>query len=230
MAERAAALTGPQRREVLASDRVTGEVRGTAGIRTALVGKGLAAVHGRVRATYLTADGLAVRDWLRSRSAGGPSVEAPAAEPGAFVAATGEGEAGSPEDQAERTVAVARAWAGLVEVRRLAGGGSGGGGLPAPWELARPVWAVALALEAAGLPPSAADRTGRRTRTGYRVTESGQAGEVRVEWRGPSAGEARLEAEARLSECARRLSERGWAALRYQGPQHTRFLLVSARR
>uniref|UniRef100_UPI0018D03696 hypothetical protein n=1 Tax=Streptomyces clavuligerus TaxID=1901 RepID=UPI0018D03696 len=138
---------------------------------------------------------------------------------GAFQAATGDGPArGGPAREAE----VRAAFAGLIQIRRLTGAA------PAPWERGRMVWAVALALEAAGVPASAVDADGERTETGYRVRASDRPGAVRVEWTGPPGEGARLSADERLRECARVLAEAGWEALLYRGAGGRRLLEVEA--
>ncbi|MTE22276.1 hypothetical protein F0L17_24870 [Streptomyces sp. TRM43335] len=154
----------------------------------------------------------------------------PAPGGGGFDAATGDGP--EPAEGPRRRAAAARAWAGVLEIRRVTGGAPGGGdgtAVPAPWERTRAVRAVSLALEAAGVPPSAVGGDGRRTRTGYRVSPSEEPGSVRVEWLGPSVSEARREAGERLRACARLLEERGWEALLYRGPRRTPFLSVTPR-
>jgi hypothetical protein len=125
----------------------------------------------------------------------------------------------------ERAAEVGGAWAGVREIRRV----SGAGEVPARWERERMAWAVALALEAAGVPASAVDRSGRRVRAGYRVGEGPEPGTVRVEWRGPATAPAGPEAEAALARCTALLAERGWAALAYLGPGRHRYLLVTPR-
>ncbi|MEE1943125.1 hypothetical protein V1L54_27605 [Streptomyces sp. TRM 70361] len=240
--ENAAALTPAQRREILASDPETGELAGHPAVRAALVARGLAVRHGRVGAHYLTEAGRRVRGLLeeQSREAAedAPGQEADrgeravgrAARPSAFTAATGDevDQAPGEEDAAARAAAVARAWAGVEEIRRVTGsGGTDSLRTPAGWERTGMVRAVSLALEAAGMPPSAVDGDGRRVRAGYRVAVSGEPGTVRVEWCGPVASGARQEAGPRLERCASLLAARGWEALLYRGPRGTRFLLVS---
>ena len=112
------------------------------------------------------------------------------------------------------------AWAGLLEVRRVSGTGPQ---VPAAWELSRPVQAVALALESAGLAPSGRDSAGRVTRPGYRVRPADEPGIVRVEWRTPTRTER---AEPHLAECAAELGGRGWHALEYRDRARP-FLLVA---
>lgn len=212
-------LSGPQRREILASDPVTGEVHGPGVVREALVAKKLAQVYGRRGATYLTEAGRQVRAQLQGQVS--QRQEPPDfSEPGGFVAATGDETAG--EESEGRTDQVTQAWAGVMEIRRL----SDTGGVPAAWERGRMVWAVALALEAAGVPASAVDRRGRRVRTGYHVVAGTEPGSVRVEWRGPATSGAHLEAQDRLEHAATQLAERGWAATAYLGTGGRRYLVV----
>ncbi|MFF9868988.1 hypothetical protein ACF1G0_26915 [Streptomyces sp. NPDC013953] len=158
---------------------------------------------------------------------------------GGFEAATGDGPPPAPGTEERRAAEVRVAWDGMLQIRRLTSAGTGtgtgtgaGGGdpraVPAAWELNRPVRAVALALEAAGIPPSAVGADGRRVATGYRVAPGERPGTVRVEWLGPPGGGAAQEEEGRLSECARVLDGLGWEALLYRGPRKRRFLEVEA--
>ncbi len=214
-------LSGPQRREILASDPVTGEVHGPGVVREALVAKKLTQVYGRRGATYLTEAGRQVRARLQQHVSERQEPQPPDfSEPGGFVAATGDETAG--EESEGRAEQVARAWAGVMEIRQLSDTGDG----PAAWERTRTVWAVALGLEAAGVPASAVDRRGRRVRTGYRVEAGAEPGSVRVEWRGPADSGAHLEAQDRLGHAATRLAERGWAATAYLGTGGRRYLVV----
>lgn len=141
-----------------------------------------------------------------------------------FEPATGDGP--QPPATAARAAEVRTAYEGLLQIRRLVNGRAGTS-VPAPWELHRVPRAVALALEAAGLPPSAVDAEGRRTRTGYRVTP-GPPGEQRavVGWAGPPGGGAAGEERERLAACAAVLEPLGWVCLLYRGPRGRRFLEV----
>ncbi|MFD8968110.1 hypothetical protein ACFV0C_24475 [Streptomyces sp. NPDC059568] len=143
---------------------------------------------------------------------------------GGFEAATGDGPVPGTDPRA-RAAEVRVAFEGLLQIRRLTHTGPGDpAATPAPWERRRPVRAVALALEAAGLTPSAVDGTGRRTATGFRVLAGERAAAVRVEWAGPHGGEAAQEEERALAECAAVLERLGWEALVYRGPRRRRFL------
>jgi hypothetical protein len=151
---------------------------------------------------------------------------------GAFEAATGDGPP-RPDPQADAAAAERRAnevrvaYEGLLQIRRLTNlRGGDPRAVPAPWERNQPVRAVALALEAAGIPPSALDAEGRRGGTGYRVGPGERPGQVRVEWLGPPGGGAAQEEEAALERCARALERLGWEALLYRGPRRRRHLEV----
>ncbi|WP_342776358.1 hypothetical protein [Streptomyces armeniacus] len=256
------ALTRAQRRAVADADQDTGEVHGAASTLRKLAGLGLARPYGRFGAYYLTAAGRALRESVLAAAPGtARRPESAEGAEGAFAPATGD-EPPRP-GPAEHASAAARAWDALLEIRRVTGTGTGpgtdtrGAGGPAPaapgpaapdpravpagWERARPVHAVALALEAAGVPPSAVDTSGRRVRTGYRVAaaegdEDAGPGAVRVEWRhaagtDPAGGDAYGDGPAeRLAACARVLADRGWEAERYLDSRRRRYLLVTPRR
>ncbi|MET7933159.1 hypothetical protein [Streptomyces sp. NPDC005322] len=143
-----------------------------------------------------------------------------------FEVATGDGglPAGSPRD---RETAVRSAFEGLRQIRRLMNTGTAAPHeVPAAWERHRPVRAVALALEAAGIPPSAVGTDGGRVATGYRVRAADQAGAVRVDWLGPPGSGAAYAAQDELSKCAAVLRRLGWEALEYRGPRGRRYLEV----
>ncbi|WP_326589507.1 hypothetical protein [Streptomyces brevispora] len=143
-----------------------------------------------------------------------------------FEPATGEGPP-PPGPADRRTAAVRTAFAGMLQIRRLTNTGHPAPEtVPAPWELHRPVTAIALALEASGLPASAVDASRRRTATGYRVEPGTPSGTVRVEWLGPSGSGAAHEEDGELTRCAAALRELGWTALLYRGPRRRRFLEV----
>ncbi|KIF78471.1 hypothetical protein QR77_01100, partial [Streptomyces sp. 150FB] len=73
------------------------------------------------------------------------------------MAATGDGPAPA-GDPRVRAVDVRVAFDGLLQIRRLTNGGAADPvAVPARWERLRTVRAVALALEAAGMAPSAVD-------------------------------------------------------------------------
>ncbi|MEU7565540.1 hypothetical protein [Streptomyces fradiae] len=153
--------------------------------------------------------------------------------PGAvFEPATGDGPpapdpVADPAAAGRRAAGVRVAYEGLLQIRRLtATGGGDPAAVPAAWERGQPVRAVALALEAAGVPPSALGADGGRAATGYRVSPGERPGQVRVEWLGPPGGGAAQEEEAALSRCARALERLGWEALLYRGPRRRRYLEV----
>ncbi|MFJ6938062.1 hypothetical protein [Streptomyces sp. NPDC101132] len=140
-----------------------------------------------------------------------------------------------PERVRARAAEVRAAYEGLRQIRRLvnaAGDGRPGDPTerPAPWERERPLRAVSLALEAAGVPASAVDGAGRRTETGYVVRDGEEPGTVRVSWLGPPGGRAAEEEAARLAECRSVLERAGWDALLYRGARHRRYVEVAAPR
>ncbi|MFI6144061.1 hypothetical protein [Streptomyces sp. NPDC051109] len=141
-----------------------------------------------------------------------------------FEPATGDGPARPAT--AAREAEVRTAYEGLLQIRRLVNGRAGTA-VPAPWELRQMPRAVALVLEAAGLPPSAVDAQGRRTRTGYRVAPGPSGGAaVEVTWLGPPGGGAAEAERERLTACAAALEPLGWGCLLYRGPRRRRFLEV----
>ncbi|GAA3748869.1 hypothetical protein [Streptomyces tremellae] len=144
---------------------------------------------------------------------------------GGFTPATGH--APGPADAGARRAEVAVAYDGLLQIRRLTGSGPGGAAAtPAAWERSRPVRAVALVLEAAGLPPSAVDARGARTAAGYAVRDGKRPGTAVVEWLGPAGSGAALGEEDGLRRCAGVLERHGWEALLYRGPRRRRHLEV----
>ncbi|MFD9219788.1 hypothetical protein ACFWDI_07130 [Streptomyces sp. NPDC060064] len=136
-----------------------------------------------------------------------------------FEAATGDGLLSALTER-ERTAEVRVAFEGLLQIRRVTNTA------PAAWELNQMVRAVALALEAAGVPASAVDTSGARAATGYRVRASERPRMVCVDWLGPPGSGAPQEEESRLTECAETLGRLGWEALLYRGPRRRRFLEV----
>ncbi|CAM5336167.1 hypothetical protein SAVIM338S_00992 [Streptomyces avidinii] len=155
-----------------------------------------------------------------------------------FEPASGDGPA---PPEAGRAAELRTAYEGLLQIRRLVNGPAGTG-VPAPWELRLMPRAVALALEAAGIPPSAQGPGGPpeprdpenrpavqapRTRTGYRVGPAASGpGRVEVTWLGPPGGGAAEEEQERLTACAAALEPLGWVCLLYRGPRRRRFLEV----
>ncbi|MFF9686945.1 hypothetical protein [Streptomyces sp. NPDC014623] len=143
-----------------------------------------------------------------------------------FEPATGDGSA-APDDAAGRAQEVRTAFEGMLQIRRLScAGRADPESEPAPWELHRPLRAVALALEATGIPASAVGPSGERTVTGYRVCLGEVPGTVRVEWAGPPGGGAAHNEEEALAGCATALRRLGWTVLLYRGPRRRRFLEV----
>ncbi|MEV7172545.1 hypothetical protein AB0O18_22875 [Streptomyces sp. NPDC093224] len=147
-----------------------------------------------------------------------------------FEPATGDG----PEEPAGpsgrpaaelRAAELRTAHEGLLQIRRLVNGPAGVS-VPAPWELRQLPRAVALALEAAGITPSAVGTDGRRTRTGYRVAAGTDPGRAEVTWQGPPGGGAAGEEQEGLAACAAVLEGLGWVCLVYRGPRGRRFLEV----
>ncbi|MEU5417811.1 hypothetical protein [Streptomyces sp. NPDC020667] len=98
-----------------------------------------------------------------------------------FRAATGDESPSAHDHNAEdRARAVRQAMDGLWQIRKVMNPAAGRPvSVPAQWERLQPVRAIALALEAAGIPASALDADGRRTATGYRLCR--ENGAVRVE-------------------------------------------------
>ncbi|MFE4856553.1 hypothetical protein [Streptomyces sp. NPDC056670] len=137
---------------------------------------------------------------------------------GTFEAATGDGPV---LRGAGRTAAVRTAFDGLLNIRRVMGGSG-----PAEWERLKPVRAVALTLEAAGIEASAVDAHGARCATGYRVSATDGARAVRVEWAGPAGSGAEYAANEALRGCAETLRALGWVALEYRGPRRHHYLEV----
>ncbi|MGW7329137.1 hypothetical protein ACWGIU_11220 [Streptomyces sp. NPDC054840] len=140
----------------------------------------------------------------------------------AFEPSTGDGPAAA---HGGRQAELRTAYEGLLQIRRLVNGPAGAA-VPAPWELRQLPRAVALALEAAGIVPSAVDDEGRRTRTGYRVAAGAEPGRAEVTWVGPAGGGAAGEERERLTACAVVLEGLGWVCLLYRGPRRRRFLEV----
>ncbi|MDJ0465298.1 hypothetical protein [Streptomyces sp. H27-C3] len=145
---------------------------------------------------------------------------------GAFTAATGDGPAPAAPARA-RAAEVRVAFEGLMQIRRLTNTeAEDPQAIPALWERNQAVRCVALTLEAAGFAASAADASGQRAVTGYRVVPGERPGTVRVEWLGPAGSGAAHEEQDALTGCAGALERAGWTALLYIGPRRRRFLEV----
>ncbi|MFD7020232.1 hypothetical protein [Streptomyces sp. NPDC059928] len=140
---------------------------------------------------------------------------------GRFEVATGDE---APRSGAGREAAVRTAFEGLLNIRRVLDGPDAS--TPAQWERLQSVRAVSLALEAAGIAPSAVDAAGRRCATGYRVSAADRPSVARVEWLGPPGGGAAYTANESLQRCAEVLRRLGWVALEYRGPRRHHYLEV----
>ncbi|MFF3561083.1 hypothetical protein ACFYXS_13685 [Streptomyces sp. NPDC002574] len=234
-------LTAAQRRALLESDANTGLLGAREATCAALVKQGLAVRYGRTGGHYLTPEGLRVRGELARTDLPAAEPAAPAGEEHGAEAGTsgftaddghgpgsgsGSGSGSGRPVSGSRTAEVGAAWSGLLEIRRVLQDGDTG--RPAPWERDRFVHAVALALEAAGLPPSARDDSGRPMRAGYAVAPAAaQDGVAEVSW--PSPGDD--PAEAALERCRALLEPHGWqCTLHRDRGGRASFLLVSPRR
>lgn len=232
-------LTAVQRRALLESDANTGQLSAREATCAALTRQGLAVRYGRTGGWYLTQEGRRVRTELTGGELArprpphspeepprgpdpDPGPAAPAPEHG-FAADDGSG-TGRPTPG--RAAEVAAAWSGLLEIRRVLQDGDTT--RPAPWERERYVHAVALALEAARIPPSAHDAAGRQAAAGYVVTPAAQSGVAEVSWPSP-AGDAPA-AETALAGCRAVLEAHGWQCTLHHDRRRRAFLLVSPRR
>lgn len=142
-------------------------------------------------------------------------------EPATGDGIVGPGTGGGTNAEVVRAEEVRTAYAGLLQIRRISGSA------PAAWERGQPVRAVALTLEAAGIPPSALTPAGERAATGYRVSSGPRPGTAHIEWLGPPGSGAPTEAGARLRACVAALDAAGgWDALLYRGERGRRFVEV----
>ncbi|MFG2888451.1 hypothetical protein [Streptomyces sp. NPDC048248] len=96
----------------------------------------------------------------------------------------------------------------------------------AEWERRQPVRAIALCLEAAGIPPSAVDVDGQPVATGYRVDPAEPPAVARIEWLGPPGSGAAHQEQEELRRCGSALRALGWQALEYRGPRRHWYLEV----
>ncbi|MFE2428936.1 hypothetical protein ACFXJ5_19610 [Streptomyces sp. NPDC059373] len=211
-------LSAAQRRAILESDAETGRLGARVPTCEALARLGLAVRYGRVGGYYLTPEGLRVRGVLERVGPEAAEVRSPAPTATAppAPAATGfnaDDGTGPPSPALPgRAAEVATAWSGLLEIRRVLQDGDTS--RPAPWERERLVHAIALALEAAGHPPS----------TGYSVSPAAaQPGVAEVAWHGTGAPEA-------LAACQQVLERFGWQCTLHRDRHGRSFLLVSPRR
>ncbi|MEU9608006.1 hypothetical protein [Streptomyces sp. NPDC048057] len=143
-----------------------------------------------------------------------------------FEAAYGDEVADGPGTAfGDRAAEVRAAYAGLRQIRQVTGA------VPAAWERNQPTRAVAITLEASGLPPSALDASGARVATGYRVTPGDRPHVVRVDWLGAPGSGATSETEGKLRECAGVLEgSGGWEVLVYRAGRGRWFLEVEIQR
>ncbi|MGW8871913.1 hypothetical protein [Streptomyces mirabilis] len=203
--------TVAQRRVIDAADPVTGRLKGTEAQLAALVKRGLAFRHPRPpHDHFLTPSGHRIREAPEPTAA--PEPPAAPADSGVFTARIGGEE--SAVDGPSRTREVHSAWQGLLELRRMTHR-DGAVDRPCGWERTHLVQAAALALEAAGHRPAAAEGPG------YRVRATPQPEAVAV--REPDA-------EA-LRACAATLEKAGWQVGEHTEPRTgARYVLASPRR
>ncbi|MFH8569377.1 hypothetical protein [Streptomyces sp. NPDC017993] len=147
----------------------------------------------------------------------------------AFEVRTGDEEApGAPSPQ--RAATVKAAFDALLNIRTLMNVEAAEPlATPAEWERRQPVRAIALCLEAAGIPPSAVGADGQRVTTGYRVASTGPPAVARVEWLGPPGSGAAHQEQEELRRCSSVLRPLGWQALEYRGPRRHWYLEVEPR-
>lgn len=225
-------LTAVQRRALLESDANTGQLGAREPTCAALARQGLAVRYGRTGGWYLTQEGRRVRSELarvelpHPQNGATPGTEPePRQEPAerGFAADDGHGTgAAAPGRAAE----VASAWSGLLEIRRVLQDGDTT--RPAPWERERHVHAVALALEAAGRPPSARGSAGRPRSPATPSRPPPRAGSPRSPGT-PRRGRPGT-AEAELARCQGVLEAYGWQCTLHHDRRRRAFLLVSPRR
>jgi len=219
-------LSAAQRKAVAGAEPATGRVAAREDVCAALIAAGLAVRHGRAghRGVYLTSEGRRVREELAARAAAltepSPDArEAPASDgreaPGAGRFRADDG-SGAVEPGRARTAEVATAWEGLLQIRSVLGDGATE--VPAAWERDRPVHAVALALEAAGVPPA---RPGASA--GYRVRPSAHSGLAEITWSDADYGPTALARVAAL------LVPLGWQSTEHRTRDGSPYLLVSPR-
>ncbi|MER5874758.1 hypothetical protein ABT119_02420 [Streptomyces sp. NPDC001910] len=213
--------TAAQLRLIEAADPVTGRLRGTETQLAALVKRGLAFRHPRPpRDHFLTPAGHRVREAPQDPvpppaapdGVAEPSGAAAAAASGGFSARIGGEEAAA--SGPARLREVHSAWQGLLELRRMTRA-DGATDRPCAWERTHLVQAAALALEAAGHRPAAAEGGG------YRVRATPQPEAVAVHEPDPAA----------LRACAATLDGAGWQTGEHTEPRTgARYVLASPRR
>lgn len=137
-----------------------------------------------------------------------------------FVVRTGHESPGALAGDRDRQVA--SAWESLQRIRRLVQPDVPD--LPAPWERAQPVRAVALALEAAGIPFCTVDDADGVAASGVQL-QPDDGDRVRVTYR-YARGERPVDAgEADLGAARVALGNAGWDALLYRAGRN-RFLVA----
>ncbi|MEU9286210.1 hypothetical protein AB0D57_16185 [Streptomyces sp. NPDC048275] len=206
--------TAAQRRVIDAADPVTGRLKGTEAQHAALVTRGLAFRHPRPpHDHFLTPAGHRVREAPEPEAVPEtPASVASESDSGVFAARVGgeEEPAGGPS----RIREVQSAWQGLLELRRMTHP-DGAMDRPCGWERTHLVRAAALALEAAGHRPAAAQGGG------YRVRATPQPEAVAVRESDPEA----------LRACAATLEKAGWQVGEHTEPRTgARYVLASPRR
>lgn len=206
-------LTTDQQQALIHATAALGRVDAPEATRAGLRSIGLAVQHGPQGATHLTLDGWDAR--IRLLSPGAPRTDATT-----FTAATGHG---THDDRAAHAHAAVRAWASVLEIRRISADDLQP---PAEWERSRPVHAVSLALEAASMPPAETSGTGRCLHTGYRVVEGPTDRSARVEWKRCPEDSTKTDPTEELSACRDALHSRGWNSERYLGARHHPYLVV----
>ncbi|MFJ4679136.1 hypothetical protein [Kitasatospora sp. NPDC088783] len=210
-----------------AADPVTGRVRASPAAVAALLKAGLAARYGRLGDAYLTPAGLAARAEAVAAASDVTQDRPATAPPAPLLRGPGACFGNRPvtADPLLRKEELARTWAAVLEVRRVHGAPD----RPAPWELNQPAAAIAFALEAEGIIPSAVDETGACVREGYLVIEL-PAGSVRVHWTGPQGLGVRYRAQEALEKCRAVLGPLGWGSLLYNGGRGGFYLEVDVPR
>ncbi|WP_070017740.1 hypothetical protein [Streptomyces nanshensis] len=187
------------------ADPALGELSASPETLRTLCDLGVAFQLGEATAAYLTLDGWTAREHLRTTE-----VEHPARRTGGFTPANGHG---TLTDRNAHRDAAQRVWPYTLEARRLAGDMT----TPAPLERHRPVQAVCLALESAGIPAAETTVHGKAHRclyTGYQVREYTSESAC-LNWRRTPGDPTATTVDDGLVQCAAALDARGWNTARY---------------